>query len=207
MNLFEFEAVSLRRGGREVLRELSLVLPTGIGCLFGPSGSGKSSCLRLMNRLSDPTAGRVLYGGAPVEDRDVLELRREVCLVPQLPVPLAATVAANLRWAAGFAGLEADIDRLLELAGLEQGFAERDATRLSIGEQQRVMIARALALQPKVLLLDEPTSALDSRSRDAVESTLGSVREEIGVSIVLVTHDLSQAERLADAIIPIEAPI
>jgi putative ABC transport system ATP-binding protein len=91
-----------------------------------------------------------------------------------------------------------DLARCLENAGLGPDYAERDASRLSVGEQQRVMLARALALQPEVLLLDEPTSALDERARDEVERTLEHLCTGGGVSTVLVTHDRAQAERLAE---------
>lgn len=87
-----------------------------------------------------------------------------------------------------------------DLAGLDEGFADRPAGQLSVGEQQRVMLARVLALQPRVLLLDEPTSALDERSKAAVERTLLDLRERLSLSFVFVTHELAQAERLADRI-------
>jgi ABC-type sulfate/molybdate transport systems ATPase subunit len=103
------------------------------------------------------------------------------------------------------AGRTADVVESLVLAGLDAAYAERDAGRLSVGEQQRVMLARALALEPRVLLLDEPTSALDERARTAVEGTLLDLREQAGVSLVLVTHDLDQARRLADRVLWLEA--
>jgi ABC-type methionine transport system ATPase subunit len=203
--LFELERVSLARAGKPVLRELSARLPEGASCVAGPSGSGKSTLLRLLNRLADPESGRVLYRGADVRERDVLELRREVCLVPQLPALLQGTVADNIRFAASCADSEPEIARLLDLAGLDASFADRDAHRLSVGEQQRAMLARALALEPRVLLLDEPTSALDEAVRDAIESTLHELRARLGISIVLVTHDLAQARRMADWVVRIGA--
>ena len=124
--------------------------------------------MRLLNRLVDPGAGTVLYRGEDVRGLDPQRLRREVCLVPQLPALLEGTVADNIRFAAELAGHEPETDRLLDLAGLDASFAERDAARLSVGEQQRAMLARALALEPRVLLLDEPTSALDADTKEAV---------------------------------------
>jgi ABC-type multidrug transport system ATPase subunit len=203
--LFELEGVSLARAGKPVLRGLSARLPAGASCIAGPSGSGKSTVLRLLDRLADPDAGVVRYGGVDVRERDPLALRREVCLVPQLPALLDGTVADNIAFAGGLNGREPDASRLLELAGLDPSFAERDAGRLSVGEQQRAMLARTMALEPRVLLLDEPTSALDEAARDAIEATLVQMRERLDVSTVLVTHDLEQARRLSDWVVRIES--
>jgi putative ABC transport system ATP-binding protein len=203
--LFELESVSYARAGEPVLREVSATLPEGASCVAGPSGSGKSTLLRLLNRLADPDAGTVRYRGRDVRELEVLLLRREVCLVPQLPAPLEGTVADNVRFGPSLNGGAPDVDRCLELSGLDPSFADRDADRLSVGEQQRVMLARALALEPDVLLLDEPTSALDESTRDAVEATLVRLRERLGISMVLVTHDLDQARRLAAWVVRIDA--
>jgi putative ABC transport system ATP-binding protein len=205
--LFELDSVELSRGGRRVLRGLTCSLPRGASCLVGPSGSGKSTVLRLLNRLADPDAGQVLYRGADLREREPRELRREVCLVPQLPALIDGTVADNVRFAASFAGADPDVGHLLELSGLENGYGERPSDRLSVGEQQRVMLARALALEPLVLLLDEPTSALDADARDAVERTLADLRERLGLSTVVVTHDPAQARRMADWVVRIEAGV
>jgi putative ABC transport system ATP-binding protein len=199
--LFELRDVTLSRDGEVVLRDLSARLPAGCVCVAGPSGSGKSTLLRLLNRLVDPDRGEVLYRGRDVRECDVLGLRREVCLVPQLPALLDGTVADNVVYAGRLAGKEPDTERLLDLSGLDASFAERDAARLSVGEQQRVMLARALALEPRLLLLDEPTSALDEAARDSVERTLLELRERLGLSWVLVTHDSEQAARLADCVL------
>jgi len=203
--LFELEQVTYSRGGRVVLDGIDARLPVGASCLAGPSGSGKSTVLRLLNRLADPDSGQVLYERADVRERDPLELRREVSLVPQLPALIDGDVAGNLAYGARLAGRDFDAKQCLELAGLDEGFAEREAGKLSVGEQQRVMLARALALSPEVLLLDEPTSALDEQARDAVESTLRALRERTSISLVLVTHDLEQARRLADWVVRIDA--
>ena len=203
--LFELDAVVLSRAGRRVLDGFDARIPAGVSALVGPSGSGKSTVLRLLDRLADPDSGTVRYDGRDVTERDPLALRREVCLVPQLPALLPGTVADNVAFAAGLAGTTPDLDALLEHTGLDASFAERDVTKLSVGEQQRAMLARALALEPRVLLLDEPTSSLDEASRDAIERTIARLVGELGVSIVLVTHDIAQAGRLAEWIIRIEA--
>ena len=202
--LFELERVSLGRGGEQVLTELSARLPEGVSAIVGPSGAGKSTVLRLFDRLSDADTGTVRFRGEDTRDLDPLRLRREVALVPQLPVLLEGTVADNLRFAAGLRGAEPDIGRLLGLGGLDESFADRDVERLSVGEQQRAMISRALATEPDVLLLDEPTSALDEEARDSVERTVAELRERVGASVVLVTHDPAQARRLADWVVRLE---
>ena len=186
-----------------MLRDLDLRLEDGATAILGPSGSGKSTLLRLLNRLADPDRGTVRFRGEDVRSVDVLALRRRACLVPQLPAPLPGTVADNVRYGAALAGREVDPVPPLEAAGLAPEYAEREAAGLSVGEQQRVMLARALALDPEVLLLDEPTSALDEAARDAVERALGALAAR-GQSMVLVTHDRGQAERLAQRVVRVD---
>jgi putative ABC transport system ATP-binding protein len=202
--LFKLRDVSLSRGGRLVLDSVSAEIPVGATAVVGPSGSGKSTLLRLLNRLSDPDAGAIDYRGRPLVEYDPLALRREVSLVPQLPALLDGTVESNLRFAAGLAGEEFDAGPCLRLAGLDPGFADRDVAKLSVGEQQRAMLARALSQKPDVLLLDEPTSALDRVARDAIEATLAELRCELDISIVLVSHDPEQARRLGDWVVRLE---
>jgi putative ABC transport system ATP-binding protein len=203
--LFELREVSLTRAGRRVLDRVSADMPPGATAVVGPSGSGKSTLLRLLNRLADPDEGTIDYHGRPLPEYDPLRLRREVSLVPQLPALLEGTVGSNLEFAAQLAAAEGDPVRCLELAGLDAGFAERDVAQLSVGEQQRAMLARALVQEPRVLLLDEPTAALDEATRDAIEETLLHLRREIDVSIVLVSHDPAQARRLGDWVLRIDA--
>lgn len=181
-----------------MLRGVDLEIGAGATALLGPSGSGKSTLLRLLNRLADPDGGVVRFRGEDVRELDPLELRRRATLVPQLPAPLPGTVAENVRYGPSLCGRAADVSRALELAGLGDGYAGRDAAELSVGEQQRVMLARALALEPEVLLLDEPTSALDEEATAGVERTLRDLAGRLDAAIVLVTHDRGQAERLAD---------
>jgi putative ABC transport system ATP-binding protein len=178
-----------------VLHDVTLAIPSGTTALLGPSGSGKSTLLRLLNRLADPDEGTVRFHGTDVRELDPLELRRRVGLVPQLPAPMPGTVADNVAFGPRLHGQDVDPEPPLRLAGLDASFTDRDASRLSVGEQQRVMLARALALEPEVLLLDEPTASLDAAATGAVEDALQGLR---GVSLVLVTHDRGQAERLAE---------
>jgi ABC-type Fe3+/spermidine/putrescine transport system ATPase subunit len=203
--LFQIEAVSASRDGRLILDHLDLDIERGVTAIVGPSGSGKSTLLRLLNRLADPDSGTIRFDGDDVRSLDPLALRRRACLVPQLPALLPGTAADNVRYGPALCGDEADVTRSLELAGLSGGYAERDADRLSVGEQQRVMLARALALEPETLLLDEPTSALDDRAKEEVEATLTGLVEKLGVSAVIVTHDRAQAERLASRTVELGA--
>jgi putative ABC transport system ATP-binding protein len=202
--LFELRDVGLARGGRQVLDSVGAEVPAGATAIVGPSGAGKSTLLRLLNRLADPDAGTIAYRGRPISEYDPLELRRRVSLVPQLPALLKGTVTSNLDYAAGLAGVELDRGRCLMLAGLDPGFAERDVSKLSVGEQQRAMLARALAQRPDVLLLDEPTAALDHGARDAIEATLAELRGELEISLVLVSHDPEQAKRMAGWVVRME---
>ena len=167
------------RGGSVVLRDLTLDLPRGgITALVGPSGAGKTSLIRLLNRLDDPTRGEVAFDGRPITDYPVAALRRRVGFVFQAPAMFPGTVADNLRTAVelGGAGAAADAppaERVLAAVELSPDYASRVAERLSGGEQQRVSLARALMTHPEVLLLDEPTSALDP---EVAERLLGDDR-------------------------------
>ncbi|HYP49152.1 MAG TPA: ATP-binding cassette domain-containing protein [Thermoleophilaceae bacterium] len=185
-----------------MLEGVDRTVADGATALLGPSGSGKSSLLRLLNRLADPDAGCVRFRGQDVRDLDPLTLRRRAVLVPQLPAPLPGSVASNVGYGPGLLGRDVEPSRCLALAGLDESYAEREAGKLSVGEQQRVMLARALALEPEVLLLDEPTSALDEGARDAVEGALAGLA---GLSMVIVTHDRAQAERLAERVVRLDA--
>jgi ABC-type proline/glycine betaine transport system ATPase subunit len=160
--------------------------------------------LRLLNRLADPESGVVLFEGRDVRELDPLVLRRRAVLVQQLPAPIPGTAAKNIRYGANLIRRDVDVERLLEHVALPRAYADRDAHRLSVGEQQRLMLARALALAPDVLLLDEPTSALDELAREQVEATLTHLRDDLGMSLVLVTHDYEQAHRLADWFVELE---
>jgi len=203
--LFELREVGVDRAGRAVLDSFSASIPDGSTAIVGPSGVGKSTLLRLLNRLADPDRGEIAYRDRRLDSCEPLALRRQVSLVPQLPALLEGSVESNLRYAAELAGEALDVEATLARAGLDPTFAERDVDRLSVGEQQRAMLARALAQRPEVLLLDEPTSALDHAARDRIEAALAELRREQEVSIVLVSHDPEQARRLGDQVL--EMPV
>ena len=167
----------------------------GLTAIVGPSGAGKSTLLRLLNRLDDPDAGVVLLDGRNVKDYDVLELRRRVQLVGQVPVTFPGTVADNLD--------VAEPGPLLERVGLSAAIADREADRLSVGEAQRMCLARSLARRPEVLALDEPTSALDPSAKEDIEALIRSLADD-GLTVVMVTHEERQADKLADHRLKVE---
>src|SRR5947209_15382478 len=133
--LFALRDVTSRRGGRVIPCALTVELKEGMTALVGPSGAGKSTLLRLLNRLVDPDGGSIHYRGRDIRDYDVLALRREIALVPQLPALLPGSVAENVSYGPRLCGRRCDLDRALELAGLDGTFAERAAQQLSVGEQ------------------------------------------------------------------------
>ena len=172
-----------------------------VTAVVGPSGAGKSTLLRAINRLIEPTAGEVYLNGEPTSRMDPLELRRWVGMVFQLPVLFGETVEEATLYGVRLAGREADAERLLEMAGLDASFAGKDPRTLSVGEQQRVSIARALALEPRALLMDEPTSALDEAARRRIEALIQELNASLGLTIVVVSHALDQVERVADRVV------
>src|SRR6185503_16379146 len=125
-DLFNLHSVAASRGGRRVLDDVSVAIPDGASALLGPSGSGKSSLLRLLNRLSDPEFGSILFKGEDVRKLDVLDLRRRAVLVPQLPSLLPGTVAENVRYGPSLQDRNADVNSCLGRAGLARTYADRD---------------------------------------------------------------------------------
>ncbi len=167
--------------------------------ITGPSGSGKSSFLRLLNRLDEPTAGTVYLDGRDYRHIPPRELRRRVGMVMQSPNLFPGTVAENINFGPAQRGESIprdQLDRLLQRVGLE-GYADRETRTLSGGEAQRVSLARTLANRPDVLLLDEPTSSLDQAAEEEVEDLLRQIFGAENLTCLIVTHDLDQAVRLA----------
>lgn len=186
--------------GTTIVDDVSFAVARGeVVAVVGGSGAGKSSLLRLLNRLDEPTSGRVLVEGADQAATAPDELRRRVGMVLQTPRMFTGTVADNLRWAFRARGDDLDdttVAGLLDRVQLS-GYADREAASLSGGEAQRVSLARTLANRPRVLLLDEPTSALDEDTKGEVESTLVDLLTDQDVTCLIVTHDEAQARRLA----------
>lgn len=194
----ELVEVAVERAGVRVLTGVSLRIRAGaITALVGPSGVGKTSLLRCMNGLDRPAAGTVRLRGTDVVRIKPRELRRRVAMIFQIPVLFEGSVDDNLRY-----GLDnPDRSRALDVlasVGLEASFIERPATALSVGQAQRVCLARALMRRPEVLLMDEPTSSLDRDAGAVIEALVADLRDD-GLTVVFVTHDLRQAQRIADS--------
>lgn len=203
---FNIQHLDLRLpSGAALLHGISLEIPAGrITAVIGPSGSGKSSLLRCLNRLWEPPSGSIYLDGDDITAMDVLALRRRVGMLFQSAALFDGTVADNLAYGPALQGQNLTPHRtgeLLQLAGLDAATAAKHTHRLSGGQAQRVALARALANQPEVLLLDEPTSALDPAATRKVEDTLLGLRDRFGLTLVWVSHAFAQVERTADRIV------
>lgn len=193
-------------GGVEILKGVNAGFREGaVSCVVGPSGAGKSTLLRAVNHLIEPTAGEVYLDGSPTSEMDPLVLRRRVGMVFQLPALFGDSVEDAILYGARLAEKDADADRLLEMVGLDPYLKKRDPRTLSVGQQQRVSVARALALEPEVLLMDEPTSALDEAARRRIEDLIRELNARLELTIVLVSHALDQVERVADHVVLLAA--
>jgi osmoprotectant transport system ATP-binding protein len=192
--------------GPPAVAGLSLQVEAGETCvLVGPSGSGKTTTLKMINRLVEPTSGRVLVDGRDVAGVDAVELRRgmgyviqQVGLFPHLCVgDNVGTVPRLLGW--DRARVRRRVDELLELVGLDPAiYRNRRPDQLSGGQRQRVGVARALAADPPVLLMDEPFGAVDPVTRGRLQEEFVRLQDELGKTVVLVTHDIDEALRLGD---------
>jgi putative ABC transport system ATP-binding protein len=190
---FEYRDVRVDGDDGPIVKGFSAEIEaTGLTAIVGPSGAGKTTLLRLLNRLDDPDGGEVLFEGRDVREYDVLELRRRVQSVGQVPVTFTGTVADNVGPA---------VTELLPRVGLDLALAGREADRLSVGEAQRMCLARSLALHPDVLALDEPTSALDTASKSGIERLIRDLANS-GLTVIMVTHDPRQAE-MADHVLEV----
>jgi len=209
--LFALRDVTLVQGQMPVLCDVSLDLPqASVTGIIGPSGGGKTSLIRLLNRLDEPSSGEIRFRGAPLQTYAVRSLRREVAFVFQTATMFSGTVAANLRIAAELgAGAAAspppEVDDILEAVGLGRRYATREAAELSGGEQQRVGLGRALMTRPRVLLLDEPTSALDPETARRLLTTIVRLAGEQRLCVIMVTHRLSEAREFTTFGVMLEA--
>ncbi len=194
---------------RDIVDIPHLDIPSGkVTCIVGRSGSGKTTTLRMLNRMISPDTGTILYKGTPISEIDPVRLRRQVVMLPQTPVMFDGTIRDNLLIGLEFSEREPVPDdalrRVLEIMDLRKEL-EDDAATLSGGEKQRVALGRILVMRPAAALLDEPSSALDESTERAVIGRLADAARERGVTVVMVTHSRPLAEAVADHLVEIEA--
>jgi len=202
--------------GHHALKDVTVDIPEKqITCIIGPSGCGKTTLLKSLDRLIDLTdnvevTGRIVFDGIDVLDKqvDILDIRKRMGLIAQTPNPLPMSIYDNVAYGPRIHGtnnrkeLDQIVERCLQVASLWNEVKNRltePASKLSAGQQQRLCLARALAVRPEVLLCDEPTSALDPISAGHIERQLFALKQDY--TIVFVTHTLRQARRLADYVI------
>jgi osmoprotectant transport system ATP-binding protein len=205
--IIELRGVVKRYGGVEALKTTTLSLGAGVNVLLGPTGSGKSTLLRLMTGLSRPSAGEVLLWGRALTPHTMSTLRRRLGYVIQEGGLFPhMTAAANVALAARYFGwdaarIERRLDELIDLTHFPRDGMARYPAQLSGGQRQRVSLMRALMLGPELLLLDEPLGALDPMIRAELRADLREIFKVLGQTVVLVTHDLVEAEFFADRVV------
>ena len=210
--VIEFRNVHYQSGGREILSALNLAIQRGeILVLLGRSGSGKTTALKLVNRLLTLTGGEIRVDGQDIKGWDVIKLRRhigyaiqDVGLFPHYTVERNIGLILSLeRWQKQ--KIHARVQELLRLAGLNPDLASRYPNQLSGGQRQRVGVARALAADPPILLMDEPFGALDPLTRADLQREFLSLQRKLQKTVLFVTHDLHEALRLGSRIALLEA--
>lgn len=194
--------------GYKALANINLHIQEGeLVTLIGPSGCGKTTTMKMINRLIEPTSGTITVNGENVQDKNPVELRRNIgYVIQQIGLLPHMTIAENISLVPKLKGWEAEkytkrVDELLDLVGLDPTvYRDRFPYELSGGQQQRVGVVRALAAEPPIVLMDEPFSALDPISREQLQDELVRLQETIKKTIVFVTHDMDEALKIADRI-------
>lgn len=198
----KIEAKGVRVTSRdiEILKGVTTSIPENqIFTVVGPSGAGKSTFLRAINRLIEIQDGEITLDDRSIREYGPVELRKMVGMVFQIPLAFEGTVEDNVLMGPRLTGSpEPDVKDLLEMVGLGVGFLDRKASELSVGEQQRMCIARAIANRPDVLLMDEPTASLDPESSRKVEELILRLKEGGELTLVVVTHNMEQGKRIGD---------
>ena len=209
MNIFKLENINKIYDDNAVLKNIDLTIEKGnIYAIIGTSGAGKSTLLKILNLLEAPTSGNLYYNGKDIshgDESDLLPLRRQMTMLLQSSQMLEGTVEYNMKVGLklrGFKGneLQEKVNSALNFVGLGN-LLKRKANTLSGGEAQRVALARSIALEPTVLFLDEPTANLDPQNVAMVEKLVKDINRDFGTTVIIVTHNLFQARRIAEEVI------
>ena len=207
--MLEFKNVSKTyQGDKPAVEDVTLTFNEGEFIVFiGTSGSGKTTCMRMINRMTEPTSGTILLNGRDIATMDAVRLRRrigyviqQIGLMPHMTIYENVTLVPSLlKW--DEERRRAAAKRLMKRVGLDESFLERYPAELSGGQQQRVGVIRALAADPEIILMDEPFGALDPITRDSLQQLIKRLQKELGKTVVFVTHDMDEALALADRIV------
>ena len=209
--MLRFEHVSLSYGSQKIIDDISFEIQEGqMAVLIGSSGCGKTTTLKMINRLIEPTSGKIYINGKDIAAQDRVELRRHIgYVIQQIGLFPNMTVAQNIcvvpRLLKYDKQKQADIvQNLLKMVGMESQ-ANKYPSELSGGQQQRIGVLRALAVSPPIVLMDEPFSALDPMTRETLQDEVKNIQQKLGKTIVFVSHDMGEALKLADVIIFMES--
>ena len=203
--LFSINNLHVTLKNTDILQDITCQIPAKRVCtIIGSSGAGKSTFLRTLVRLLDFT-GKIEYQEKSLQEFQIRDLRKTICYVPQVPEMFPGTVESNILWARSLwkLGEKPDyVKHILHQVDLDESIILKQATDLSVGQKQRVCLARSLAVEPDVLLLDEPDSALDAISKENFELLIKRLQQENpNLTIIMVTHDLYQAKRISEYVI------
>ncbi|HWQ18850.1 MAG TPA: phosphate ABC transporter ATP-binding protein [Methanotrichaceae archaeon] len=206
MALIEIRGLYKSYGRAEILKEIDLKADRGeILAIIGPTGAGKTTLLRMIDLIDVPTKGQIFFEGQEVSslpERQKLAVRRRIAMVFQKPVMFNSSVYDNVAYGLRIRGRGRDreaVQKALELVGLS-GYEGRDATTLSGGEMQRIALARAMVIEPEVLLLDEPTANLDPGTASSIDDLIRKLARDKGTAVIISTHNMRQCRRLADRV-------
>lgn len=207
--LLEFKNVSkIYKGGKKAVDDVNLNFEKGEFIAFiGTSGSGKTTTMRMINRMIEPTSGQILINGEDIAKTDPVELRRKIgYVIQQIGLMPHMTIRENIVLVPKLLKWPEDkrkeiADRLIKLVDLPNDFLERYPSELSGGQQQRIGVVRALAADQDIILMDEPFGALDPITREALQDLVKQLQQEMGRTIIFVTHDMDEALKLADRIV------
>lgn len=209
----EYRDICKSYGEKNVLEHLNLKIPRGeFVTMIGSSGSGKTTALKMVNRLIEPTSGEVLVDGRNVRDADPIQLRRNIgyaiqgsVLFPHMTVEDNISYVPNLLNKRDHERTRKAVRTWMDIVGLSCDLLERYPSELSGGQQQRVGIARALAASPDILLMDEPFGAVDEITRGQLQVEIGRIHRETGITVMFVTHDIGEALRLGTRVLVLDA--